>query len=114
MRGPSPTPAAQAIRAKGAPITAGSSQKPIGSGTRTPARWAAAIKAYSCQRGRLDAMVADASLRSTKVLLSPPMRQRTRQFSWMDPPLIGSTPSRAKSPAASVSAIQAPSLVVCS
>jgi hypothetical protein len=54
------------MRAKGAPITAGSSQKPIGSGTRTPARWAAAIKAYSCQRGRLDAMVAGESLRSTK------------------------------------------------
>jgi hypothetical protein len=59
-------------------------------------------------------MVAGASLRSTKVRVSPPTRQRTRLFSWMDPPLIGSTPSRAKSPAASVSAIQAPSLVVWS
>src|SRR3954452_1711006 len=61
----------------------------------------------SSARGRLDAIVAGASLRSTKVRPPPPRPQRTNQFSWIEPPPSGRISSRTRSGAPRRPAIQA-------
>jgi hypothetical protein len=54
--------------------------------------WATSKILNSSRRLRLDVIVAAASLRTTNLLVlpSPGKLQRTRQFSWIEPPLIGS------------------------
>ncbi len=78
-------------------MMAGSAQKPTGSGTRTPARQTASRMRNSSARERLDAMVAAASMRSTKARVPPPTRQRTSRFSWMEPPPRGRMSAMARS-----------------